>query len=435
MSGDFQIDTAHGYGGLEGGSPDPESAYSGGKVLGNDLTGLGATIGDYENSVSSKYSAESPLINGFFYKDIKLTFLRWLNIESFDKATISLSVDSGKTWTTIYTSTGNISENFWNNVNYNLSDFGATRKSGIRIKINMGPTDGSNRRSGWNIDNLAVTGDFIASDAGVVAIVAPLSGCGHTNSDSVTVWIKNFGGAAIDTIPISYTFYGPDSVVFDTIYQSIPVGDSIQFTFKNKINLANPDIYNLTITTLLPGDEDASNDVITKKIIVQPTIKPAFTETFESKQGLWKSYGNSNSTWAWGIPGNGIVPPSGTKSWITKLAGNYLNNDSSFVESVCYDLTKMNRYIVELSYFLKTDSSKDGAGIQFSTDNGVSGNYWIRMNLDGTGVGIRTVSVLWGQMVGQEFPTDGKRFDNYYLPHLKVFLFLNSGWHLHRIQV
>ncbi|MBN2347696.1 MAG: T9SS type A sorting domain-containing protein [Bacteroidales bacterium] len=371
-TGDFQINVPMGYGAIEGGNPDPSEAYSGNNVLGNDLTGLGITQGDYENSVPDTMYARSPDIDGYYFKNINLSFYRWLNSESFDKASIRMSLDNGATWTAVYVPTSNVSENYWNRINYNLSALGADRKSNILIRYNLGPTDGSTRKSGWNVDNFAITGDFISKDVGVTQILNMNSGCGHTTSDSVTVIVKNFGGAPIDSIPVSYSFYGGDSLVFDTIYQSIPVADSIEFTFSKRINLSKGDIYNIVVTTQLAEDEDNSNNQFNKTIIVQPTIIPEYAENFESKQGLWLIDPNPNSTWAWGTPGNGITPTSGSKVWITKLIGNYKNNDSSFIESVCYDLRNENRYILEMNYWMLTEASKDGAAIQYSKDQGDS---------------------------------------------------------------
>jgi hypothetical protein len=373
ISNDFQLDTPNEYGGSEGGNPDPASAYSGNIVLGNDLTGLGATQGDYENLISTPYYAESPVIDGFFYQDIKLSFYRWLNLESFDDVSIDLSVDSGYTWQTIYSPTGNVSDNYWNNVSYNLSSYGASRKSEIMIRFGLGPTDGSGKRSGWNVDNFAITGNFIENDAGVTQILTPVSGCGHTSADTVTIIVKNFGGNPIDTIPVSYTFYGIDSLVYDTIYQNIPVGDSITFTFNTPVNLTNPDIYLVESSTHIDDDEDITNNYFSKNLIVQPTISYDFTEDFETEGGLWMVKSDTTTAnWEWGAPSYFIVPPSGSKLWMTKLSTYYPNNDSSSVESVCYDFSDGDRKFIELKYWLDSEANKDGTTILYSVDNGIT---------------------------------------------------------------
>jgi len=82
LNGEFQVNTPQGKGGQSWGYPDPSAAYSGSKVLGTDLTGLGIVAGDYENSVSENqaYKAISPVINALFYKDLKIMYHRYLNL-------------------------------------------------------------------------------------------------------------------------------------------------------------------------------------------------------------------------------------------------------------------------------------------------------------------------------------------------------------------
>ena len=206
---------------------------------------------------------------------------------------------------------------------------------------------------------------------GISRIISPLSGCGHTNNDAVTVMVKNYG--AMDSygqIPLQYTL--GSTTVKDTIKQVIPFGDSIQFTFKKKADLSVADLYNLTVTTKMNGDDDATNDAIVRSLYVQPTINVDHTETFESKGGLWIPVSPRQENWEWGTPGFGITPQSGSHVWMTRLVAFYPDNDSSYIESVCYGNPVHNRKILELKYWLKSQKYKDGASVNYSTDNGLS---------------------------------------------------------------
>jgi hypothetical protein len=83
LTGEFEVDVPQGMGGSPG-NPNPEQAYSGTRILGTDLTGLGANPYNYEPSISSAnaYTATSPAIDLFYYKNINL-FTRDISILKF----------------------------------------------------------------------------------------------------------------------------------------------------------------------------------------------------------------------------------------------------------------------------------------------------------------------------------------------------------------
>ena len=57
--------------------------------------------------------------------------------------------------------------------------------------------------------------------------------------------------------------------------------------------------------------------------------------------------------WEWGTPGFGIVPTSGYQSLDDPALSNYPDNDSSFVESVCYKNENNTRKILRLKYWAR----------------------------------------------------------------------------------
>jgi len=122
----------------------------------------------------------------------------------------------------------------------------------------------------------------------------------------------------------------------------------------------------------MEGDDDATNDALVKSLFVQPTIQDDHTETFETKGGLWIPVSPRQKNWEWGAPGFGITPESGTNLWMTRLLTFYPDNDSSFLESVCYNNQNNERKILELKYWLKSQKFKDGACVNYSIDNGLT---------------------------------------------------------------
>ncbi len=166
LNGEFEIDIPQGLGG-EHGNPDPAAAYEGLRVLGVDLTGTGSYSGDYETSLGEdEYSAISPAINCNEFLNVELSFMLWLNVEQpdYDHASIDVSNDNGTTWIEVWTNTGGIENTSWNLTTYDISAI-ADLKEEVRIRFTIGPTDGSWQYSGWNIDELIVTGDPVVYGA------------------------------------------------------------------------------------------------------------------------------------------------------------------------------------------------------------------------------------------------------------------------------
>jgi len=160
LSGEFEIDAPAGLGGSYG-NADPDNAYAGSKVLGVDLTGIGSDDGDYEASLSDRaYQAVSPTINctGFF--DVTMNFQKWLNVEGdqYDNAYIDISDDNGSNWNNIWENDGTtITDDSWNLQILDISSY-ADNQAEVKIRFCIGATDGAWQYSGWNIDELLISG-------------------------------------------------------------------------------------------------------------------------------------------------------------------------------------------------------------------------------------------------------------------------------------
>ena len=336
LSGEFQIDTPQGLGGQYIGNPDPTQAFSGTKVLGTDLTGLGTFLGDYENDVTStaKYEAKSPAIDALFYKDIKVTYRRWLNIEVWDRAEMDVSKDNGTSWSNVWYNNNYFADNLWQKISHNVTSTIA-RSNQLRARFTLGPTDSYSTYSGWNVDDFTLTGDHITKDVGVVEWVYPLSGCGHSASDSVIVKVSNLGAQPSPaSIPVQYSFDNGTTWVTNYLNQVIAPGDTVQFTFSTKVNLTTPGIKQVRARTRLAGDEDASNDGLSSQVYIVPTYTLPFAGTFESNDGYWRKAGNP--IWEWGI----ITKPTmggGTKAWATSLSQNYDFLLTGATDTIFYD--------------------------------------------------------------------------------------------------
>ncbi len=371
LSGEFEYGTPQGLGGSQGNS-DPLAAYSGTKIIGTDLTGLGAYPGDYEkNLVLNEYMAISDTFDFTYYNDLSLRYMRFMNIGINDEASIDVSMDGGKTWQIAWSNSNMILDNTWKLHEIDITSL-AARKSKVLVRYTLGTTNDYWQLSGWNIDNFSITGNYVSKDVGISRIVSPVDGCGHSNNESVIVVVKNYGAtASYGVIPLRYSFDGNETIAYDTLYGVIPVGDSALFTFKKKADLSIPDIYDFRLSTIMNGDDDLTNDGFEREFYSQSSIGQDYTENFETHGGLWKPK-NTIQNWEWGTPGFGIEPPSGSKLWMTRLISNYPDGDSSFVESICYTNGENDRKVLQLKYWYVTESGKDGVSVQYSVDNGAS---------------------------------------------------------------
>lgn len=156
--GDWEWGTPTGSGG-EYGNPDPISGNTGVRVVGYNLSG------DYTNNIGSTQWATTPAIDCNGLTNVMLSFYRWLNVEqpAYDHAYIQVSND-GTNWSTIWENSEEITDSRWTPQTFDISVI-ADNQPTVYVRWGMGPTDSSWRFSGWNIDDVLLTGDYPAAPA------------------------------------------------------------------------------------------------------------------------------------------------------------------------------------------------------------------------------------------------------------------------------
>ena len=171
LSGEFEIGEPKGLGGSSG-TTDPNTAFSGKNILGQDISGIGEFPGDYESNlgIDSDY-AISPEFDCSSYSGVGLVFKRWLGIEEefFDATTID--VKAGGDWVNVWRNDGSVSDRAWTEQIIDISQT-ADNKSKVRIRFSVEKTDEAQNFCGWNIDDIA-----IISGVGVEEISKPESFC------------------------------------------------------------------------------------------------------------------------------------------------------------------------------------------------------------------------------------------------------------------
>lgn len=134
----------------------------------------------------------------------------------------------------------------------------------------------------------------------------------------------------------------------------------------------------VTISTL------GCSNVIRKQVFVFPNVLVTptnpYKENFETSSGGWLPNGSvagvpKTYSWTYGIPnGTKINVANSTRSWFSKpLTENaYYNNEQSYVESPCFDISALQRPMIQMKIFYDTDQGGDGVVVQVSRDDGVT---------------------------------------------------------------
>lgn len=356
-------------------SRDPDCAYGGTKVLGTDLTLDGRYLDNID--ATKAYYAVSPVADLKFYSNVKLYFMKWLSFEANDHAVIEVSTDSAKTWIKIWDSKVDalIPDSKW--IEYTLAqEFNniAARKPWVQVRFGLIYSDNSFSYAGWNLDNFAITGNFLSNDVGITSLQRPVNDCVNPGFDSVVVTVRNYAPyPTASSLPVFFSIDG-NVKVYDNIPGPIPVDGEVRFKFAQPANITAPGLYDKFVVTLeIPGDEDPFNDIIERDLYIQNSLSVPSLEKFEAGGGYWIPSG-STPTWECIIPEGGGFPsvPGSPKAWTLSPYGNYISNDTSYMISSCYDLVSEDSLLFEMKIWLDSEEGKDGAAVEYSTDEGAT---------------------------------------------------------------
>jgi hypothetical protein len=194
LQGEWQINAPQGKGSAPG---DPIAAFAGSKVLGHDLTGLGAHPGDYERGTNEQ--AVSPTINAAGLANPQLKFRRWLNIAPGGIARIRVRTSSG-TWVEAWNSSTEypigVSESAWALRTISLPASASHANLAISFEQSGGPGTGATG-AGWNVDRVVVkTGNTAEYDA--------CGGCGGAPTFAGTTGARDVDACGDTGIRVSW---------------------------------------------------------------------------------------------------------------------------------------------------------------------------------------------------------------------------------------
>lgn len=219
------------------------------------------------------------------------------------------------------------------------------------------------------------------TDVGVSNILTPVTNCGLSNAEDVTVVITNYGTTAQSNFTVKYQING-NTPVSEVISATIAPSATYTYVFTTKANLSTPGNYTIKAWTELAGDGSPFNDTTTVQIISIPTISTfPYVEDFTTT-GNWvveTASSSVSSSWQHGVPlfKNNITPISaGNACWITKISGSYNSNDDSWIKSPCFDLSALSNPVFKLDIWWESENNWDGTVVQYSTDGGAT---WQRL--------------------------------------------------------
>ncbi len=208
-------------------------------------------VNDIDVGVNAIPQPENGLLSSTETIEISIRNFGALDQSNFD---VTYQIDGGTVVTETFTGTvvaGTI-ENYTFTTTADLSTVGATYSI----------TASTDLTGDENTSNDSFTKEVIhlqPNDIGVTAILEPTSGAGLTNAEAITVEITNFGGASQSNFDVSYTIDALPAVT-ETVAQTLLAGETLEYTFTQTGDFSELGSYNLSATTLLVDDADATND-------------------------------------------------------------------------------------------------------------------------------------------------------------------------------
>ncbi len=133
---------------------------------------------------------------------------------------------------------------------------------GVTFWHNAEYFDGIDRKNKVGVFRLA---PVATKDVGVIALVKPTNAT-LSNSEQITVTLRNFGTTAQSNIPVSYSVDGGNTIT-ETFTGTIAPTNSVNFTFSAPADLSViGQTYEITATSSLTGDSQPDNDSFTASV-------------------------------------------------------------------------------------------------------------------------------------------------------------------------
>lgn len=234
--------------------------------------GSGYFIYDAINAGTSTARVVSPCFTVPACYEVSFRHSRWNAQDNGSGTSIRVSTNGGTTWSallSIYNATENRPEGtiipqylssasspVWQHFTVDLSSY-----AGQTLRIAYEGINVAGGITRWGVDNMVIR-EKTLDDVGISALIAPVSNssCGISNA-TVTVRIFNYGCNPQTNIPVTVTVTGATPAVISNTYVGAPIpgGGFVNFNV-GTINTVASGIYNISASTVLPGDQDLANN-------------------------------------------------------------------------------------------------------------------------------------------------------------------------------
>ncbi|HZZ75782.1 MAG TPA: GEVED domain-containing protein, partial [Puia sp.] len=111
----------------------------------------------------------------------------------------------------------------------------------------------------------------LTNDVGVSDVLAPLAGSCETDSQRVSVRVKNYGTTSQVNVPIHLSVSSGNNNLLNittVLPVTLPALSSVIYTFQSTYASAGGSTYIIRANTTLPGDQDATNDAVTDTLAI-----------------------------------------------------------------------------------------------------------------------------------------------------------------------
>ncbi|MCF8372923.1 MAG: choice-of-anchor D domain-containing protein [Bacteroidales bacterium] len=280
--------------------------------------------------------------------------------DGFGPQQFVLSVSTGDVITTVYTAGS------WPEDNYYV------------IKDACGDTvytDGCLDGTCQPLGGASLTVTCPVHDLAIVGWASPVSGCGLSSTETISVQVENRGTSVENSYTLYYSTNGWLTNTSYAVSQIINPGDTQTFSFPVTADFSAIGQYDCFAKVILTGDNCTLNNEDQFDIINSSNITTfPYSEDFELGNGGWFA-GGINSSWDLGDPnGNNIYNSAGYSCWITAASGYYNNNEQSYVVSPCFDFSALSNPVVKFNYWAHFYDWEDGVALQYTTD-GINWNH------------------------------------------------------------
>lgn len=259
--------------------------------------------------------------------------------------------------------------------------------SSFQIRFGQEGLDASsalNLNSGYTFDNIWLVDP--GTDLALSAITSPSGNCLSSTTQTLTVQVQNTSPHNLNNVPIRYQINN-GTVVLASI-PNLPASATTSYSFPSTISLTGGNIFAIRVWVDWNGpspdaDKFRQNDTATITVATPITTFPNLID-FEQNNGAFTLSG-TNSSWAWGTPGNfnGLVntAASGSRIWATNLNGNYNVSESSQLQSPCYNLSgsfnASNLPVLSFALNGFTEATYDFFWVEYSTN----GTTWTKLGV------------------------------------------------------